>query len=712
MKKTENIFINISIILNALLLTLLVFEKGISVPGWLPIAGHMHPLVLHFPLALVVLISLFTLYQQVNTSTTVYPLKPWLCLTAAMTGFTALSGLFLSVEEGYDPEALYGHKWSGTALSGIILVWSLGFTFIEKRKWLQVFMSVSSFTAVLFAGHRGANITHGENFLWAPILKEKEKPPVFFEEALVYADMVKPILEGRCMNCHNDRKAKGGFIMTTETLLQKGGKTGKPWDLKENDLGLMMKRLHLPLQDKKHMPPAGKPQLTDQEIFIIAQWLVKGASFTQPVAGLPPTDTLFKLGASLFTQPQSESFTFEEADAATISKLNTANRPVYPLAHGLPALAVEFFGPSQYKPSQLQELLAIKEQVVYLNLSKMPVKDEEISAIAQFQNLRKLNLSFTDITGRAIAGLQSLPNLRQLSVSGTGLTAGDLGGLNSLKKLANVYAWRTKTRISEQKGIEKKLHPARIHWGFFADTITLQLNPPIIENDTQIISQPTQLKIKHFLPGVAIHYTLDGSEPDSLRSPVYQPGAVISRQALVKAKAFKPGWIRSNTARLFIFQQKYRPDSITALQPPDPAYKGNGAFTLYDNIKGDQNFRSGKWLGYRHNPMEVLVQFKQPSMVSGVTLSSLVDIVSYIMPPQSVEVWGGNTPGTMKLLAKIQPAQPEKEAPLYTEGFECRFSPQPVKYLRILSKPLPRLPAWHRGKGDKAWIFMDEIFVN
>ncbi len=251
-----------------------------------------------------------------------------------------------------------------------------------------------------------------------------------------------------------------------------------------------------------------------------------------------------------------------------------------------------------------------------------------------------------------------------------------------------------------------------IQWGFYGDTIVMQLNEPIIENEEQIISEPVELKLKHFLPGVSIHYSLDGNDPDSIQSPVFKPGIFLDKQAMLKAKAFKKGWISSDATQLFFFKNKYKPDSIWALHPADNAYKGNGSASLNDNIKGDNNFRSGKWLGYRQNPMEVILYFNKPANVSGITLSSLVDIASYIMPPSSIEVWGGTTLANLKLLKKIQPKQPEKEAPLYTEGFECAFPAREVQYIRILAKPVGVLPAWHRGKGDKAWIFTDEIFVN
>ena len=712
LKKSGNILINASIVINAILFMLLLFENKVVIPASLQLAGRMHPLILHFPIALVVMLTLFAFYKIFKPKTNDGFFKTGLLLSSAIAAFTALSGFFLSKEEGYDEEAMAWHKWCGIILSGLLFCWSLAYDFLQRDKLCKGIIAATSLAAVLLAGHHGANITHGENFLFAPLMPSGAKPVVLFDDAFVFRDMVQPILEAKCMSCHNENKAKGELVMTTDELLLKGGKNGKPWDLESPDFGLLMKRLHLPLQDKKHMPPTGKPQLSDEEIFILEQWLVKGASFTLTTASLPPTDTLHKLAILMFSNLANEQYSFDAVDASTIKQLNISNRSVYPLAIHIPALAVEFFGASQYKPEQLKELLVVKDQIVSLNMKKMPVTDNELRTIGQFKNLRKLNLSFTDITGKELGALQSLEHLQQLSVSGTKLLAKDVMELKQLKNLTTLNAWSTQVTYAEQTMVQQKLGNTRIEWGFYGDSIIMQLNAPIIENEEQIISDPIELKLKHFLPGVSIYYSLDGSDPDSIHSPLYKPGIIINKQLMLKAKAFKRGWAGSTTTQLFFFKNNYKIDSISALLPPDNAYKGNGATTLNDQIKGDNNFRSGKWLGYRFNPMEVILYFGKPTSVTSITLSSLIDIASYIMPPQSIEVWGGSNLASMKLLQKIQPKQPKKEAPLYTEGFECNFGIQEVQYIRILAKPVNKIPDWHRGKGDKAWIFTDEIFVN
>ena len=41
---------------------------------------------------------------------------------------------------------------------------------------------------------------------------EKKQPVISAEEAVVFADMVKPILEKKCESCHNNKKAKVVYI--------------------------------------------------------------------------------------------------------------------------------------------------------------------------------------------------------------------------------------------------------------------------------------------------------------------------------------------------------------------------------------------------------------------------------------------------------------------------------------------------------------------
>lgn len=716
MRVTQKYIFNIVFGINILLLFLVVFENSLAIPVWLQVVGRMHPLLLHFPITLVLLFLFwhFLVRKKLSENSMANSIDGWLLLITALTlSMTTLMGFFLSKENGYDHNTLLWHKWSGIVIAFVMAFWYAYSDSIYRIPWLNYSTGTLSLILILFAGHQGAVITHGPNFLLAPIQSNTTEQPVLLADAEIYTHLVQPILQTKCYSCHNDKKSKGELRMDTESLLLKGGKNGKLWDSAASDLGLLMHRVHLPVEDKKHMPPIGKPQLTETEIQILAAWIKKGANFKTKIASLPENDELYLIAKEKFNQKAINEFDFEPASKEIVQELNTDYRVVSPITKLSPALQVNFFSPSAFSIDQLKDLLAIKTQIVSLNLNKMPVQDDALSIIAQFNNLQKLNLSFTQITGKNLDQLEQLPSLQQLSLSGTKVEKKDMLALASLKNLSQLFIWNTNISAKDMVDLKKNMKAVLIENGFNDDTSIIKLTPPILLNEEQVITTPIKLKLKHYINGASIRYTLDGTEPDSINAKEYTADIILAGNTTVKAKAFKKGWISSNTIETYFFSSKYKPDSAVNIMRADDNYRGDGANTLIDLAKGEvNNFKSPKWLGYKLNRMESLLMFKQPVSISSVTLSTLVDIGSYIMPPQSFEVWVGNLPGQLTLLGRLVPPQPSAVVKGYLRGYEIKFPPTNLKYLKVIAVPVGKLPAWHPGKGDKGWVFVDEVYVN
>lgn len=716
MIRTRNILFNCCFALNCLLVFLLLFESRLVIPAWLQVAGRMHTMLLHFPLVLLILYITWMLFmgnRSHENEFTRHISESLLLFSALTAAISAVMGLILSAEEGFDTPLVNWHKWGGTALSILAILW---FTYRHKINSLRGFrisISLACLLLLVFTGHQGATITHGENYLLAPVSSEKKAQAVLMEEAEVYKDMVRPVLESKCMSCHNAQKAKGHLSMETEALLVKGGKNGKLWDTTAAGFGLLLNRVHLDPEDKKHMPPKGKPQLTDQEIQLLYLWIKGGAGFKSRVMDLPETDSLRILAHSRFNTIETDDYDFTAADESKVKNLNNNYRVVSALAMNSPALGASFFSASAYSTEQLKDLLAVKKQLLSLNLTRMPVKDDELKTISEFTNLRKLNLSFTSISGLHLEELNKLKELRQLSLAGTEVKKEDIHKLTGLKKLSRLYLWNTGLSETDMNQLAVTLKGVVVEKGFTGDTTLLKLTPPVLLNEEQIIAEPIALRLKHYVNGVSIRYTLDGTDPDSIKSPEYNQNTTLTQHMTVKAKAFKPGWISSDIMETYFYSAKYRVDSVINLLPPEEQYKGDGPRTLTDLVKGEAgNFKSGKWLGYRKNKMESLLQFSSPATVSSVTLSTLIDIGGYIMPPVSIEIWGGDEAGHLKLLSRLTPQQPLKVVPGYIKAFELSFSPVKLKYIKLVAVPVSKLPPWHPGKGDKGWIFADEVFVN
>jgi len=91
----------------------------------------------------------------------------------------------------------------------------------------------------------------------------------------------------------------------------------------------------------------------------------------------------------------------------------------------------------------------------------------------------------------------------------------------------------------------------------------------------------------------------------------------------------------------------------------------------------------------------------------------LQNIGGYLFPPTRIDVWGGMDEKHLTLLGSIVPKQPTKEMTAAVNlSLVCSFAPTELKYIKFLAVPVHKLPEWHAGKGQKGWVFMDEVFVN
>jgi hypothetical protein len=243
--------------------------------------------------------------------------------------------------------------------------------------------------------------------------------------------------------------------------------------------------------------------------------------------------------------------------------------------------------------------------------------------------------------------------------------------------------------------------------------VVLKLNPPILENEERVIESTIPLMLKNYVPGTVIRYSMDGSDPDSISSPVFDGKVTIDGSMEIKAKSYKTGWHSSDIASFHFFKTKYLPDSSILLSKPDPKYEGNGAATLFDKVLSDQNQASGKWLAYNVKPMIAHFHFDNTIEPNRITLSLLQNIGQYIFPPASVEVWVGSEKKGLHLVKKIFPKQPDKDTEnLKSLAFSFDLQSEKVNVIRVKISPVAKLPSWHRGKGEKGWIFIDEIFVD
>jgi len=70
----------------------------------------------------------------------------------------------------------------------------------------------------------------------------------------------------------------------------------------------MIQRIGLPMDEKKHMPPKNKAQLSEDELIILREWVANGASFDQKVMEIDPENKLFILASNKFEAKKNLQF--------------------------------------------------------------------------------------------------------------------------------------------------------------------------------------------------------------------------------------------------------------------------------------------------------------------------------------------------------------------------------------------------------------------
>ncbi len=715
MQRTQRIFLNIIFFLQVLLLFLFLFEDRLSLPVWLEVAGRLHPAMLHFPIGLMAFsVALVFMQSQFKKKVLNKIILIVLLLTSFTTSVTALFGFFLSQQEDYGLEALTQHKNSGIVLSVICYFLLLAFVYTKKSQVLYYGLGLLTVGIMVFAGHTGSILTHGENFVLAPLRKSSTN--MGGTEGSAFQTVIYPILEQKCTSCHNRTKAKGKFVMTSMSEFMNGGKKGKEWVAGNPQESRMIQYIHLPLADDDHMPPDGKPQLSRQEIKLLEFWIAAGADVEKKLADLPELDSFKIMGLAALAIAKSiiseeKPYLFSAASAETINKMNTPFRSVMPLYQKSPALQADFFIKESFKSTSLEELLEVKDQLVVLNLSKMPVTDNDLKTIGNFGNLEKLNLNFSKISGSGLSSLQSLKNLSSLSMAGTSVTAESLTPVLAISSLRELFVWNTKITEAEKAKLVTQHPYITIATSQFKDDKILRLGKPLLVNEGVIIEKNEPVILRHSMPGVTIRYTLDGAKPDSLSNPYDKP-ITLTATSTVKAIACRPGWYCSEVYETTCFVEGLKPTRAELLTKPDKQYPGEGDKSLADGRKGFiESFKDPAWLGYQNEQLAAAFDFgANPPVLHSIVISYGKNVGSHIFPPAAVEIWAGRNSREVTLIQSMKIAQPVAYDPPQLEALLIPLKATHYSYYKLIVKPVKKLPVWHSGKGKKGWVFVDEVF--
>jgi len=693
--------------------------------------GRLHPAVLHFPIGILSLAFLFDVLFKYRDARGLKEAADLSLLLGAVSAVaTALFGYFLSLEEGYGGDLLDLHKWMGivvAVLAVALYVIRRRAQVIEKEDLPQYYMALWAVTMLLLvgAGHFGGSLTHGESFVTEKVpdpfrgimgLEPRlsgEHAELDLDSAQVFQEIIQPVLDANCVSCHNPGKTKGGLLLTTHENILTGGESGKTLVVGAAMDSELYKRLLLPKDDEKHMPPPGKKPLTDDQKRLIAWWIDSGAPSEERLANVEiPEDVNEILIAMAEPANPLLKLDIDPVADSDLAELRASGIAVHPVSLDMPFLDVNLSDRKSLPREMLQKLETISDQVVALDLGGSAIRNADLDIIRELPHLQRLVLNHTAVGDSALEFMQELEYLEFLNLVKTDVTDAGLTKLASLKRLKKLYLWETTVSEEAIAELSSALPELQPDVGFDLNTLfgKSQLKPPVLDYETSIFAEKVDIDVKLNISGVKAYYTLNGEDPDSTSTPVDGP-IQINETTTLKLICYKDGWAPSEVLENLFVKRRYDIKNIKLAKPPAEKYDGLGPETLINLQKGDIAYASDFWLGYEAEDLKATLDLGKSSEVKNVVVSALADNGSWIFYPVGIRVEASNDGRNFKQIANKNIPVPEGGNPPSLKYFSAPFTPQNARYLRVTVKNITYNPEWHSNPGGKSWVFVDEILV-
>ncbi len=421
--------------------------------------GRLHPLVVHLPIAFLPLAGLFYLLGQRQRFAFLQKALPITLLLSVLSAIGAvLFGWLLANHGSYDDSTLFWHRWLGIGVLVVALI-----TFAIAANWDSVnqrLLGKSLTVAVILTaitGHLGGSLTHGEDYLTAPLMGSLESKtliqlPNEKDSINVYQHLIQPVLKEKCYSCHNDTKQNGNLNLATWEGIQKGGDGGK---ILASDAwhSSLFERVTLSQNSRKFMPPKGAP-MTFSEINILKWWINNGAKPKAKLTSFEIKDPNFleilerDYAIDLSPKPFVETIQIEPLAVNILKELETNGWQVKALAQNNFLLEVSVLKGKTFEKGMLDILSKAKNHITWLNLSDLDLIDDDLQSLIELKNLSRLRIEKNQITNEGLKHLKGLDNLEVLNLYSNPISDKGLDILKEMKGLKRVYLW--KTEVTEE----------------------------------------------------------------------------------------------------------------------------------------------------------------------------------------------------------------------------------------------------------------------
>jgi Chitobiase/beta-hexosaminidase C-terminal domain len=236
-----------------------------------------------------------------------------------------------------------------------------------------------------------------------------------------------------------------------------------------------------------------------------------------------------------------------------------------------------------------------------------------------------------------------------------------------------------------------------------------QFAPPFMKYNSAFFKEQVSVSLLFAQAGAVIRYTTNGREPTE-KDLVYRAPITITRNfTTLKAKVFGNNFLASETVQAVFVKDGMPLKSITYPAPAEQ-YGGDGANALMNNKGGIAAFTSNTWLGFQQDTVDFIISLNKKQKISTVLFNLLQNYDAWIFFPEKADIYYADKTGIFikngTLLLTPEANKDKNACSPFTLKFIDKVNTTSVKLQLHLLK---QIPAWHPGKGQKSWIFIDEV---
>lgn len=205
-----------------------------------------------------------------------------------------------------------------------------------------------------------------------------------------------------------------------------------------------------------------------------------------------------------------------------------------------------------------------------------------------------------------------------------------------------------------------------------------------------------------------IYYALDET-PDN-QSFIYKTPIEIEKSGTLNARIARDGYFAQETSSWNISKHVALNTTIKYLKPYSYYYKASGEKALVDGILGSTNYNDGQWQGFEGDNIEIILDLGEIRTIQDIQYQFLKNYSSWIFLPESVKTEVSVDGVKFREVGNRSLTNNEKDLTpsIKTLVFEVKNK---IRFIKLTAVNQKQCPAWHDYKGEKAWLFLDEIIV-